>query len=111
VQATSSDPKVSVWASTFTGGGVALLVVNEDTTGRSLTVSLAGAPPSGEANVWIVSGPTLEGAAVTLNGVGNGLAAGGPSPDAIPPYRVVVPTAGALTLDVPSSSVTSIVVY
>jgi len=111
VQSTSSDPQVSVWASTFTGGGVGLLAVNEDTTSRSLTVSIAGASPAGQANIWILSGPTLEGPAVTLNGVGNGVAAGGPPPDAVAPYTLNVPATGAVTIDVPAASVTSIVVY
>ncbi len=111
VAATSTDPKVSVWASTFTGGGVGLVVVNEDTTSRSLTVSIAGASPSRNANVWILSGPTLEGPAVTLNGVSNGVAAGGPAPEAVPAYTLTVPSAAPVSLDVPAASVTSIVVY
>ena len=111
VQATSSDPQVRVWASTFTGGGIGMVAVNEDTSSRSLTVSIAGASVSGQANEWILSGPSLEGPTVTLNGVGNGVAAGGPAPESVTPYTLTVAAAGSVSVDVPAASVTSIVIY
>ena len=48
---------------------------------------------------------------VSLNGVGNGVAAGGPAPDSVAPYTLTVPATGTVTIDVPSASVTSIVIY
>lgn len=110
VAATSSDPAVTAYASTFTGGGTGIVLVNEATDARTLSLSVSGISTTGQGNVWILSGPDVAGPSVTLNGVGNGYPAGGPLPDSVVPY-VVATAGGATTLDVPGSSVTSIILY
>jgi hypothetical protein len=110
VAASSSDPAVSVYASRFTGDGIGVVAVNESTTARTLSLSIEGASSSGRSNVWILTGPSVEGPEVTLNGVASGYPAGGPLPDSVVPYTVAV-TGGALAFDVPGSSVTNIVIY
>jgi hypothetical protein len=111
LESVSSDPLVTVNASSFTGGGVGVVAVNEAAESRSLSLSITGASFSGQANVWILSGPSLEGSQVTLNGIANGYAAGGPLPESALPYTIAVETSGATKVDVPGSSVASIVMY
>ena len=111
VHAESSDSEVTVYASTFTGGGVGIVAVNEAAESRTLSISISGASPSGQANAWILAGPSLEGPEVTLNGTANGYGTGGPLPESVTPYVLDVAASGEATIDVPASSVASIVVY
>ena len=61
--------------------------------------------------MWILTGPTPEGSQVTLNGIANGYPAAGPLPESVLPYAVALETGGTTKVDVPGSSVASIVVY
>lgn len=106
--ATSSDPAVSVFASSFTGGGIGVVAVNEAATPRTLSLSVGGGASLARGNVWILGGPSVEGAQATLNGVAGNAAAGGPPIGSAVPYTVSV-NGGATTFDVPGSSVASIV--
>jgi hypothetical protein len=107
----SSDPLVTVYASSFTGGGVGVVAVNEAVESRALSLFITGASISGQGNVWILSGPAPEGSQVTLNGIAGGYPAGGPLPESVVPYTIAMETSGTTRVDVPGSSVTSIVIH
>ncbi|MGC4088149.1 MAG: hypothetical protein QM756_09660 [Polyangiaceae bacterium] len=106
---TSSDALVSVYASSFTGGGVGLVLVNEAAEPRTASISIAGASLAGQANAWILSGPSAEGAAVTLNGIASGSAAGGSPPESVTPYTLTVSNSAVLSVDLPAWSVANLV--
>ncbi len=111
VQTTSSDPAVVAYGSTWTSGQTGLVLVNEGATSKHATLSFAnGSGPTQPANVWSLTGASLEAQVVSLNGVGNGLAAGGVLPDDVKPY-VLVPSQKTLIVDLPANSVTSLVSY
>jgi hypothetical protein len=112
VQATSNDGQVAAYASTWTGGGAGVVLVNQAPSSRSVTLHFSGARPSGSANAWILTGNSLGATSVTLNGKGPGNSvAGGPVVDNVLPYRVDSDASGSFTLDLPGGSVGSIVVY
>jgi hypothetical protein len=111
VKASSSDPSLQIYASTWSNGKVGAVLVNEATQAKKIRFAFAdGFRPSGPANVWVLSAPSLNSEAVKLNGIGNGLVSGGPPPENVKPYALN-PTDGSVSLDVPANSVASIVVY
>lgn len=100
VQSESSDPLVTVYASSFTGGGIGIAVVNEAADSRTLALEITGASLTGEANVRILSGPDMEGPEVSVNATANAYGTGGPLIESVTPYTLETDASGT-TLDVP----------
>jgi hypothetical protein len=111
VGVTSSDPQVTAYASTWTGGGTGIVLVNESAASKVVTLSLDCAAPSHAANMWVLSGDSLEAQVVTLNGQGPSTIGGGPLPETIAPYSLSPSSNGTFVVTVPKTSIASVVVY
>jgi alpha-L-arabinofuranosidase len=111
LSATSSVPEIPIYASRFDSGELGLIIVNETGSDRSATIDMTGFTTMGPVNAWILSGADLAATAVTLNGVGNGLAYGGPLLENATAYYKDAGVSSTLHFDLLAHSATSIVIY
>ena len=111
IEAESPDPEVKVYASSFSGGELGMVIVNESSRSRTVVFDLAGFIPKGKLMGWVLTGKSLNEKQVSWNGV-EGPPGGGPFPiDPIPPYQATFTSGAALRLSVQACSATGIVVY
>lgn len=110
VEATSSDPALTVYASTWTGGGTGVVLVNEATSARRITIRVDCKGRVSRANAWILSGDGLDAEVVALNRQRPSTIAGGPFPEDVAPYTLTS-EGDRFVLSVPPTSVASLVIY
>jgi hypothetical protein len=112
VDSSSSDPKVKVYATRFSGGEPGLVFVNEDEKGRTLSLDLGGAKLKGSLMGWVLSGKSLNDYQVSWNGVSGPKGGGGPFPlDSIPNYNLKFNPKKPLSLNLPAASAVGVVLY
>ena len=111
LEATSSEPEIPIYASRFNSGELGLIIVNETSSNRSAVIDLNAFITSGPVNAWILSGSDLAATAVTLNGVGNGLAYGGPLLENVTVHYKDAGLSSTLQIDLLAHSATSLVIY
>jgi hypothetical protein len=111
VEVTSSDPAVTAYASTWSAGGAGVVLINEAASGKQLTVSLGGRHAFVRANVWVLSGDSLDAQRVSLNGRVPSTLVGGPLPETVSPYVLRASGSGEFMLTIPGDSVASVVLY
>ncbi|HKO91879.1 MAG TPA: hypothetical protein VJU61_12035 [Polyangiaceae bacterium] len=109
VEAASSDDQVGVYASTWTGGGTGVVLINEADSSRRVTLTLDCAS-SGRGNAWLLSGDGLDTQVVTLNGQRPSTLAGGPIPERVAPYSLAASGRGQFVITLPKTSVASVVI-
>jgi hypothetical protein len=112
VSATSSEAWVKVYASRFSGGEPGLIVVNQSNEPISVTIDLGSRKGQGTAVGWVLDGKEMNAKQVRWNGVAGPEGGGGPFPlDAIPPYLRKYDPAAPVTLNLPASSASGVVLY
>jgi len=112
VASDSSDPKVKIYASRFSGGELGLVIVNENDNNLNLNFDFTGFTPQGKLMGWVLTGRGLNEKQVSWNGEMGPLGGGGPFPiNTIPPYRATFKTDKPLQLPIQAHSVTGVVLY
>jgi hypothetical protein len=112
IDATSTDPRLKVYASGFGGGEVGLIVVNEQSEPVTLTADLAGMGLKGTAVGWVLDGNNLNAKQVRWNGVAGPEGGGGPFPiDGVAPYTASFDGKAGLKLNLPANCAAGIVLY
>ncbi|HJT23346.1 MAG TPA: hypothetical protein VJ873_02140 [bacterium] len=112
VAADSSDPKVKIYASKFSGGELGLVIVNENDKNQTLNFDFTGFAPQGKLMGWVLTGKGLNEKQVSWNGEMGPLGGGGPFPiNTIPPYRATFKANKPLQLPIQANSVTGVVLY
>jgi hypothetical protein len=101
--------EVSVYASAWKDNVVGVIAVNKAASDVTLSLDFIGGRQLTHGNVWILHAPEPDSLTTLLNGVGNGLPAGGPDPTRVLPYTIMFD--GAPQVALPPYSVTSIVLY
>jgi len=69
IDASSSEPRLKVYASRFAGGQVGLVVVNEQSEPVTVNVDLGGLGLNGTAVAWVLDADDLNAKQVRWNGV------------------------------------------
>jgi hypothetical protein len=112
IDATSTEPRVKVYASRFGGGEVGLVVVNEQTEPITLNADLTGMGLKGTAVGWLLDGSNLDAKQVRWNGVAGPEGGGGPFPiDALTPYSAHFEGNAGAKLNLPANCAAGIVLY
>ncbi len=100
---------VVVYASAWNEGVLGVVAINESADPRTLQLEVRPNQRYDHANVWLLSADDVEGPITLLNGIGNGLPAGGPDPTTVPPYTVRFD--GSPELALPPYSLLSVLLY
>jgi len=112
IDASSSEPRVKIYASRFAGREVGLVVVNEQSEPITITADLGGFGLNGTAVGWVLDGSDLNAKQVRWNGVAGPEGGGGPFPiDSAPPYTANFDGKAGATLNLPANCVAGIVLY
>ncbi len=112
VESSSDDPKVKAYASTFEGGEVGLILVNEMDKPRTAKVEVSGLAAKGAFLGWVLTGKGVLEKQVSFNGVDGLEGGGGPFPvKDIPPYQGKFDPKKPLSLNIPAHSACGIVLY
>jgi hypothetical protein len=112
IEASSTDPRVKVYASRFAGGEPGLIVVNEISEPITLRVDLGAAGAKGTALGWVLDGADLNAKQVRWNGVTGPEGGGGPFPiDAIAPYGASFDATTPAVLNLPAHCAAGIVFH
>ncbi len=112
VESSSSNDQVRVYASTFAGGEVGLILVNQGKEALSLSFDFTGFNPKGKAMGWILTGKDIHDKRVSFNGVWGPEGGGGPFPiKTLPPYRGKFNPGKPWFLPLPPQSLTGVVFY
>jgi hypothetical protein len=112
IEASSSEPRVKVYASRFAGGEPGLVVVNEQTEPVTLHLELGGSALKGTAVGWVLDGTGLNAKQVRWNGVAGPEGGGGPFPiDQVPPYVASFDSHAGPTLALPPNCAAGIVLH
>jgi hypothetical protein len=111
VSSNTSDPGVAFYASRWSSGQLGLVLVNRGGAPRTASIGLHGFTAAGDVNGWVLTGDALDRRAVSLNGVSNGQAEGGPTLDQVAPYYWNAGRTSTLTVDLAKYSVTSLVIW
>ncbi|HMJ50564.1 MAG TPA: hypothetical protein VK540_00755 [Polyangiaceae bacterium] len=112
IDASSSEPRLKVYASRFAGGQVGLVVVNEQSEPVTVNVDLSGLGLNGTAVAWVLDADDLNAKQVRWNGVAGPEGGGGPFPiDGLPPYVANFEGSAGAKLNLPANCATGIVLY
>jgi hypothetical protein len=112
IEASSSDPRVKVYASRFAGGEPGLIVVNEQTEPVTIHLELGPNDLKGTAVGWVLDGTSLNAKQVRWNGVAGPEGGGGPFPiDQVPPYTAKFDSRAVAALPLPANCAAGIVLH
>jgi hypothetical protein len=112
IDATSTEPRLKVYASRFGGGEVGLVVVNEQSEPITASIDLKGMGLKGTAIGWVLDGANLNAKQVRWNGVAGPEGGGGPFPiDGLAPYAAHFDGGGIAKLNLPANCAAGIVLY
>jgi hypothetical protein len=110
-EASSSDPRVKIYASAFSGGEPGLIVVNEGGP-ITATIHIGGRQARGTAVAWILDGVEVNSTSVRWNGTTGPPGGGGPFPiENLSPYARKYDPAAPLALNLPAHSASGVVIY
>jgi hypothetical protein len=112
IEASSSEPRVKVYASRFAGGEPGLIVVNEQSEPVTINVDVGNLTLKGKALGWVLDGSDLNAKQVRWNGVPGPEGGGGPFPiDGLAPYLASFDPSAGVQLNLPASCAAGIVLF
>jgi hypothetical protein len=112
IEASSSEPRVKVYASRFGGGEVGMVIINEQSEPITLSADVSGIGLKGTAVGWVLDGSNLNAKQVRWNGVAGPEGGGGPFPiDGAAPYLAHFDGNAGAKLNLPANCAAGIVLY